>query len=119
MNRKTMWIVLSVLVMSSLILSACAPAAAPATPAAPQPTTAPAVQQPAAQATTAPAAKETVTIRWRTRPDNKAEQDVYQQINDELSKKLEAQGIKLQYDPAPVQGYFDKLTTEYSAGNAP
>ena len=72
-------------------------------------------QQPTAQ----PAAKELVTIRWRTRPDNKAEQDVYQTINDELSKKLEAQGIKLQYDPAPVQGYFDKLTTEYSAGNAP
>jgi multiple sugar transport system substrate-binding protein len=115
MNRKTMWIVLSVLVMSSLILSACAPAAAPATPAAQQP----AAQQPAAQATTAPAAKETVTIRWRTRPDNKAEQDVYQQINDELNKKLAAQGIQLQYDPAPVSGYFDKLTTEFSAGNAP
>ena len=53
-----------------------------------------------------------MTIRWRTRPDNKAQQDVYQTINDELSKKLEAQGIQLQYDPAPVQGYVDKLTNE-------
>jgi multiple sugar transport system substrate-binding protein len=109
MNRKTTWIVLSVLVMSSLVLSACG-GAAPATPAA---------QPPAAQATTAPSATEPVTIRWRTRPDNKAEQDVYQQINDELNTKLAAQGIQLQYDPAPVAGYFDKLTTEYSAGNAP
>src|SRR5512141_677252 len=104
MKRKTMWIVLSVLVLASLMLSACAPAAAP-TPAPQQPTPA--------------AAKEMVTIRWRTRPDNQAEQNVYQTISDELSKKLEAQGIKLQYDPAPVQGYFDKLTTEYSSGNAP
>ena len=63
--------------------------------------------------------KEVVTIRWRTRPDNQAEQDVYQQISDDLSKQLEAQGIKLQYDPAPVTGYLDKLTTEFSAGNAP
>ncbi len=107
MKRKPLWIVLSVLVMANLILSACAPAA---TPAPQQPT-----QPPAA----VPAAKEIVTIRWRTRPDNKAEQDVYQTINDELSKKLEAQGIQLQYDPAPVQGYFDQLTTEYSVGNAP
>ncbi len=66
-----------------------------------------------------PAQKEVVTIRWRTRPDNKAEQDVYQAISDELSKKLEPQGIKLQYDPAPVTGYMDKLTTEFAAGNAP
>ena len=62
---------------------------------------------------------EMVTIRWRTRPDNQAEQDVYQSISDELSAQLEAEGIKLQYDPAPVTGYLDKLTTEFSAGNAP
>jgi multiple sugar transport system substrate-binding protein len=67
--------------------------------------------------TQAPAEK--VTIRWRTRPDNQAEQDVYQKISDDLSKQLEAQGITLQYDPAPVTGYLDKLTTEFSAGNAP
>ncbi len=113
MKRNSLWIVLSVLVMSSLILSACGGGAAPAQqqPAAQQPT----AQQPAAQQP----AGQTVTIRWRTRPDNQAEQDVYQKINDDLAKQLESQGIKLVYDPAPVQGYFDKLTTEYSAGNAP
>ena len=107
MNRKSLWIVLCVLVMASLILSACSPAATPA----PQPA--------APEATTAPAAQKMATIRWRTRPDNQAEQDVYQTISNELSKKLEAQGIQLQYDPAPAQGYVDKLTTEYSTGNAP
>jgi multiple sugar transport system substrate-binding protein len=60
-----------------------------------------------------------VTIRWRIRPDNQAEQDVYQKISDDLSAQLAAEGITLQYDPAPVTGYLDKLTTEFSAGNAP
>jgi multiple sugar transport system substrate-binding protein len=108
MYRKSLWMVLSVPVMASLILSACAPAATPAPRV-------PAAQQPAAQR----AAQQMVMIRWRTRPDSQAEQDAYQTINDELSKKLEAQGIQLQYDPAPAQGYLDKLTAEYSTGSAP
>lgn len=79
---------------------------------------------PTPQATEAPAepantSAEMVTIRWRTRPDNQAEQDVYQKISDDLSKQLESQGITLQYDPAPVTGYEDKLKAEFSAGNAP
>jgi len=81
----------------------------------PAPTTAP--EEPAAEG--GETTGEMVTIRWRTRPDNQAEQDVYQAISDDLSAQLEPQGIKLQYDPAPVTGYLDKLTTEFSAGNAP
>jgi multiple sugar transport system substrate-binding protein len=116
--KKQAWLALfNLALIAAFALSACggAPTAAPAPTSAPaaQPTTAP-----AAQPTTAPAAQ-AVTIRWRTRPDNKAEQDVYQQISDDLSKQLQPQGITLQYDPAPVTGYFDKLTTEFSAGNAP
>ncbi len=107
MNRKLIWILLSVTLIAVLVLSACAPAQPPAEPVA---TEAPAEEQPPA---------EPVTIRWRTRPDNQQEQDVYQAISDELSTQLEAQGIKLQYDPAPVTGYLDKLTTEFSAKNAP
>ncbi len=102
--------ILAVFVMLAMLLSACAqPAPAPAAPAAPA----------KAEATAAPAAKpaEQVEIRWRTRPDNQEEQDVYQKISDELQAKLP--NIKLVYDPAPVQGYMDKLTTEYSAGTAP
>jgi multiple sugar transport system substrate-binding protein len=86
------------------MLAACGATEAPAKPTEAQPAEKP---------------KEVVTIRWRTRPDNQSEQDVYQAISDDLSKQLESQGIKLQYDPAPVTGYLDKLTTEFSAGNAP
>lgn len=93
----------SLIVLAVMILAACTPAA-PAQPAAPA-----GEQKPA----------EMVTIRWRTRPDNQAEQDVYQKISDELSAKLASQNIKLQYDPAPVTGYEDKLKAEFSAGNAP
>jgi multiple sugar transport system substrate-binding protein len=107
MNRKSIWILISFLLSASMALSACGGGATP--------TQAPAGEQPAA--TEAP--KEMVTIRWRTRPDNQAEQDVYQKISDDLSAQLASQGIKLQYDPAPVTGYLDKLTTEFSAGNAP
>jgi multiple sugar transport system substrate-binding protein len=110
MNRKTYWLIISLLLVASMLLAACG---TPATQA-PQ-ATQPAAGQPAK--TSAPA--EMVTIRWRTRPNNQQEQDVYQKISDDLSKQLEAQGIKLQYDPAPVTGYLDKLTTEFSAGNAP
>lgn len=110
MNGKSIWILLSVALITALVLSACAPSQQPAQPQEPQATEAPAASQ-------APA--ETVTVRWRTRPDNQQEQDVYQAISDELSAQLASQGIKLQYDPAPVTGYLDKLTTEFSAGNAP
>ncbi len=106
MHRKSIWSVLSFSLVASLLLVACGGAATTAAPAA-------------TQAPAATAAPQAVTIRWRTRPDNKAEQDVYQQISDDLSKQLAPQGITLQYDPAPVTGYFDKLTTEFSAGNAP
>ena len=82
---------LPLLVVAALLLTAC-----------------PAPAQPAA---------EEVTIRWRTRPDNQAEQDVYQAISDEIDAKLP--NVKLVYDPSPVQGYLDKLTTELSSGTAP
>ncbi len=98
MNRKSLWLVVSLVVVLSMLMAAQCPG-----PAGPAPTKEP----------------EMVTIRWRTRPDNKAEQDVYQKISDDLSAKLKSQGITLQYDPAPVTGYLDKLTTEFSAGNAP
>ncbi len=104
MNRKILLTITSLILIAAFVLSACAQQ--PAAPA-----------QPAAQQTEAPV--EMVTIRWRTRPDNQAEQDVYQKISDSLSAQLASQGIKLQYDPAPVTGYLDKLTTEFSAGNAP
>jgi multiple sugar transport system substrate-binding protein len=90
---------LSMLVIATFVLAACGAPVATQAPAS--------------------SSSEMITIRWRTRPDNQAEQDVYQKISDDLSAQLASQGIKLQYDPQPVTGYFDKLTTEFSAGNAP
>ena len=127
MNRKMMWMVLSVLVMASLILSACAPAATPA------PTQAPATQKPAevkptdkpaeptmvpeVKPTEAPAA-EAVSLRWRTRPDNKEEAGVYASVSDELAAKL---GYELKYEPggSETSSYQDVLKTEIAAGTAP
>jgi len=106
MNKRYFQIGFAVMLIAVFLLTACSPAAPVAT------------EQPAAPVVTE-AAKEMVTIRWRTRPDNQQEQDVYQKISDDLSAQLASQGIKLQYDPAPVTGYLDKLTTEFSAGNAP
>jgi multiple sugar transport system substrate-binding protein len=117
MKNNLLFKVFCILVIASFALTACG---TPATQA-PAATTAPVATQ-ASAATSAPVATtapQMVTIRWRTRPDNQAEQDVYQKISDDLSKQLASQGITLQYDPAPVTGYEDKLKAEFSAGNAP
>ena len=81
MNRKTYWQIISLLLVLSMLMAACG---SPATQPAQE-------EQPAANAPSG----ETVTIRWRTRPDNQQEQDVYQQISDELSKQLEPQAYLL------------------------
>lgn len=115
MNRKILFAIVAISVVATMMLIACAAPAAPTqAPAQSQPTSAPAQAQP----TTAPA-MQAVEIRWRTRPDNKQEQDVYQKISDEVTAKLKDKGITLKYDPAPVTGYEDKLKTEFSAGTAP
>jgi multiple sugar transport system substrate-binding protein len=63
--------------------------------------------------------QQTVTIRWRTRPGDAAEQRVYEELNALVNEKLKDKGITAVYDPAPNQGYFEKLKTELAAGNAP
>jgi multiple sugar transport system substrate-binding protein len=117
MNRKIMWTICSLVLIASMALASCGGGTATQAPA----TAAPATAAPATatQPPAATAAPQMVTIRWRTRPDNQAEQDVYQSISDSLSTQLAAQGINLVYDPSPVTGYEDKLKTEYSAGTAP
>ena len=62
---------------------------------------------------------ETVTIRWRTRTDTQAEQEMYQQINDRLNEQLMTQGIQLVFDPVPSLSYLRQINTEISQGNAP
>jgi multiple sugar transport system substrate-binding protein len=99
----------SLIVIASMVLTACAPKAAP--------TTAPEV--PAATVAPAQPAGEEVTIRWRTRPDNQAEIDVYSSVSSQLDAAME--GITLVYEPggAESSSYQDVLKTEIAAGTAP
>ena len=72
-------------------------------------------------ATAAPAAGgAAVTIRWRTRPGDAAEQKVYEEINTALNTQLASKNIKVVYDPGVNDAqYFTKIQTELAAGTAP
>jgi len=60
-----------------------------------------------------------ITLRWRTRPDNQAEADVYQAASDEIDAAWE--GVTLKYEPggSETASYQDVLITELTAGTAP
>lgn len=60
-----------------------------------------------------------VELRWRTRPDNQAEIDVYSSISKTVDAKLA--NITLKYEAGTSEGspYQDKLRTEIAAGTAP
>lgn len=64
-------------------------------------------------------AQDEITLRWRTRPDNQAEIDVYQAVNDEIDAAWD--GVTLQYEPggSETASYQDVLITEITAGTAP
>lgn len=111
MNKKLWYPVL--LLILALALAACGgddPASPAAEPAAPD--TGATVEEPAAEA-------DDVLLRWRTRPDNQAEIDVYQSISDRLD--VELPGIDLIYEPggSETAAYQDVLKTELAAGTAP
>ena len=44
-----------------------------------------------------PASGEEIALRWRTRPDNQEEIDVYQNASDAIDAKLD--GVTLTYEP--------------------
>jgi multiple sugar transport system substrate-binding protein len=112
MHKAMRWNFISILVLSIFVLAACA-APAPAAQA-PAPTAAAAE----AAATVAPTGEE-ITLRWRTRPDNQEEIDVYQAISEDLDGQLE--GTVLVYEPggSETSSYQDVLKTEIAAGTAP
>ncbi len=64
-------------------------------------------------------AQRTVDLRWRTRPDNKAEADVYARVSQNVQSKIK--GVRLKYEPGGSEGsnYQDQLRTEIAAGTAP
>jgi multiple sugar transport system substrate-binding protein len=61
-----------------------------------------------------------VTIRWRTRPDNDAEAEVYGQISDSIDAE-NGDAVSLTYEPGTTDGanYQDQLVTEIANGTAP
>lgn len=128
MSNKKFWYLLVLLLSLGMILTACGggateePAAEPQTeaPAAEEPAVEePAAEEPAAEEPAAEPAMEEVTLRWRTRPDNQEEADVYQGISDDLSAQLD--GITLVYEPggSETASYQDVLKTELASGTAP
>ena len=62
---------------------------------------------------------EEVTLRWRTRPDNQAEIDVYSAASEAIDADWE--GVALEYEPGGSESasYQDVLVTELEAGTAP
>ncbi len=104
MNRKVFALV-SLLMLVSMVLAACKPTATP-------------TQQPSG-GTTQPTGGEEITLRWRTRPDNQAEIDVYQSVSNDLDAAWPE--VKLVYEPggSETSSYQDVLKTEIGAGTAP
>jgi multiple sugar transport system substrate-binding protein len=64
-------------------------------------------------------AASSVDLRWRTRPDNQAEIDLYQQISDDLDAGSDAFSLKYEPGGSETSSYQDVLKTEIAAGTAP
>lgn len=64
-------------------------------------------------------AQDEVELRWRTRPDNQAEADVYAGISDTIDAAWD--GVTLKYEPggSETASYQDVLIAEVEAGTAP
>ena len=62
---------------------------------------------------------EAVDLRWRTRPDNQQEIDVYASISDQID--ADWAGATLEYEPggSETASYQDVLRTEIAGGTAP
>lgn len=60
-----------------------------------------------------------ITLRWRTRPDNQAEIDVYTAASQSIDEAWD--GVTLEYEPGGSESasYQDVLITEIEAGTAP
>lgn len=63
--------------------------------------------------------EEDITLRWRTRPDNQAEIDVYTAASETIDEGWA--GVALEYEPggSETASYQDVLISEIEAGTAP
>ncbi len=123
MKNKQSWLVVVLLLGLGMLLAACggSTASEPVAeePAAEEPAAAePAVEEPVVEEPAAAEAME-VTLRWRTRPDNQAEIDVYQSVSDAIDAASDE--LALVYEPGGSEGssYQDVLKTELASGTAP
>lgn len=64
-------------------------------------------------------AQDEVELRWRTRPDNQAEIDVYTAASEQIDAEWD--GVSLTYEPggSETSSYQDVLVAEIEAGTAP
>jgi multiple sugar transport system substrate-binding protein len=64
-------------------------------------------------------AQDDITLRWRTRPDNQAEADVYAAAGASIDEAWD--GVMLEYEPggSETASYQDVLIVEIEAGTAP
>ncbi|MFO7778851.1 MAG: sugar ABC transporter substrate-binding protein [Nitriliruptoraceae bacterium] len=62
---------------------------------------------------------EAVSLRWRTRPDNQQEIDVYSNVSEQIDADWDA--ATLEYEPggSETSSYQDVLRTEIAGGTAP
>jgi multiple sugar transport system substrate-binding protein len=60
-----------------------------------------------------------IELRWRTRPSNEEEIEVYAQVNEDIAPNLD--NVRLRYEPGATSGsaYQDALRTELASGTAP
>ncbi|MCP4424611.1 MAG: sugar ABC transporter substrate-binding protein [Chloroflexi bacterium] len=117
MLKKQLWLIMLSLLSLSLVLSACGSDTADEPVETDTDTE---VAEPVADAdTTEETETGDVALRWRTRPDNQEEADVYQSISDELAAQLD--GVSLVYEPggSETASYQDVLKTELASGTAP
>jgi multiple sugar transport system substrate-binding protein len=65
------------------------------------------------------ASAQDIELRWRTRPDNQAEADLYASIGEQVDAAWD--GVTLSYEPGGTDGagYQATLLTEIAAGTAP
>ena len=98
MNKlKSVLTIVIMLALMSALLVACGGADEPAEAPAEEPAAEePAAEEPAAEEPAEEMAGE-VALRWRTRPDNQAEIDVYQSISDDIDAAKD--NLTLTYEP--------------------
>lgn len=112
MEKRSRWLALAS--ATAILVAACSSGGATQAPASDAPSSAPTT----APVTDAPPA-ETVTITFRTRPDNDAEAEVYKAVAAKVSEMLGDVTVEYQKGGTETAGYQDTIKTEAAAGTAP